>query len=248
MFSDAVPNKDKARPLVYISMGTVINDRPELYARCIEALRAENVDVLISCGNAVDVGSLGVLPENVRVLPYVDQLEVLSRADVFLTHCGMNSVSESLYMATPMLLYPQTGEQQAVARRAAELGAGVPLKDDSAEGIRAAVREVLGCAAYADAAKACSDDFRACCGAAGAADFLESAPNETNGVDPMRELNRANGRFRIAYRLCFTAAIVLFGTLVGWRYAWILGVLGGLPSTPLANRVMRKKYAELEEK
>ena len=29
----------------------------------------------------------------------MDQLDVLSRASAFITHCGMNSVSESLYMA-----------------------------------------------------------------------------------------------------------------------------------------------------
>lgn len=60
---------------------------------------------------------MGVLPENIKVYPYVDRLDVLSRADVFITHCGMNSVSESLYMAKPMILYPQTHEQEAVARR-----------------------------------------------------------------------------------------------------------------------------------
>lgn len=49
---------------------------------------------------------------------------VLSKVDAFITHCGMNSVSESLYMAAPMILYPQTGEQCAVARRVTEIGAG----------------------------------------------------------------------------------------------------------------------------
>ena len=31
----------------------------------------------VSCGNTVDIASLGELPENVQVYPYVDQLEVL---------------------------------------------------------------------------------------------------------------------------------------------------------------------------
>lgn len=67
------------------------------------------------------------MPDNIRVYPYLDQLDILSEADAFITHCGMNSVSESLYMATPMVLYPQTSEQQAVARRAMEMGTGVLL-------------------------------------------------------------------------------------------------------------------------
>lgn len=108
VFSKDEPDKEKLRPLVYISLGTVINDRPDFYSRCIEALKDQDADILISCGNVIDIGALGVLPDNVQVYPYVDQPDILSRADVFITHCGMNSVSESLYMATPLVLYPQT--------------------------------------------------------------------------------------------------------------------------------------------
>ena len=96
---------------------------------------------------------LCALPEHVRVYAFVDQPEVLAKANVFLTHCGMNSVSESLYMATPMVLYPQTNEQRAVARRVREIGAGLELQEDSAVGIRAAVMEILSAPAYA---KPCS--------------------------------------------------------------------------------------------
>lgn len=88
----------------------------------------------------------------------------------------MNSVSESLYMAAPMVLYPQTGEQQAVARRVTEIGAGLMLKDDSSKGIRAAVQEILDNKTYGNAAAECSADFRACSGTVGAAEFIENAP------------------------------------------------------------------------
>ena len=122
-------------------------------------------------------GRVGALPDRIRVYPYVDQLDVLVKADVFLTHCGMNSVSESLYMAVPMVLYPQTGEQHAVARRVTEIGAGVMLKEDSAEGILTCVQELLRNMSYRKAAAECSADFRACSGAAGAAEFIENAPH-----------------------------------------------------------------------
>jgi len=162
LFSKAVPDKTKERPLVYISLGTVINDRPDFYTKCIEALQDQNVDVVISCGNAIDREALGTLPDNIQVHPYVNQLDILSRADVFITHCGMNSVSESLYMAVPMVLYPQTSEQKAVARRVTEIGAGTVLNDDSVGGIRSAVLEILSNSAYRKAADACSTDFRSC--------------------------------------------------------------------------------------
>lgn len=243
VFSKAVPSKNIERPLVYISMGTVINDRPDFYKRCIQALKNEEIEVIISCGNAVDRDALGVLPENIKVFPYVDQLDVLSSASVFITHCGMNSVSESLYMAAPMVLYPQTGEQEAVARRVEEIGAGLQLSNDSVDGIRCAVNKILNNETYAKAAKECSDDFRSCPGTVGAAEFIENAPHTSDGVDLLKEVNKANGRFKLLYWLIVIAIIILIVVLTKWKYTWIIGVAAGILSTPIAGSVQRKQYA-----
>jgi MGT family glycosyltransferase len=245
VFSNVVPDKKKARPLVYISMGTVINDRPDFYGKCFEALKDLDADVLISCGNAVDREKLGVPPGNFELQPYVDQLDVLSRADVFITHCGMNSVSESLYMATPMVLYPQTGEQFAVAKRAAELGAGVLLKNDSVGGIRAAVQEILDHASYRDAAEAGSRDFRSCSGPSGAADFIESAPHQWDGVDILKELNKTNVRFQIVYWSIVSVLIFLAGFYIDRKYLWLIGLGAGIISKPIGKRVQNRRYARL---
>ena len=69
---------------------------------------------------------------------------MLGEASVFLTHCGMNSVSESIWCGVPMVLAPQQSEEAAVARRAAELGAGLRLERRGPAAIRAAVEQVLG--------------------------------------------------------------------------------------------------------
>ena len=245
IFSQAEPRKDNPRPLVYISMGTVINDRPDLYAKCFEALKDENIEVILSCGNAIDIESLGAIPDNFKVYPYVDQLEVLSRANAFITHCGMNSVSESLYMAAPMVLYPQTGEQKAVARRTNELGAGILLKDDSAAGIRSAVRDLLDDPKYAQAANECSGDLRSCSGAAGAADFIETAPHDSNGFDVIKALNRDSVKFRIAYWVAAAALMIIVGILFGWKYCWLVGVPAGILSFPLGELFAKLRYKAL---
>lgn len=247
VFSNALPNKKKERPLIYIAMGTVINDRPDFYKNCIAALKDLNADVVISCGNAVNREKLGELPDNIQVYPYVDQLDVLSRADAFITHCGMNSVSESLYMATPMILYPQTGEQKAVARRVTEIHAGIVLENDASQGIRSAAREILNHGAYGEAAEKCSADLRACSGAAGAAEFIENAPHASNGIDVIGELNRANGRFLLLYWLTALAAIALIGSLTGWDGVWILGIAAGILSTPIGQAVQKRNYALLTQ-
>ena len=248
VFSKDQPDKEKLRPLVYISLGTVINDRPDFYSRCIEALKDQDADIIISCGNVINIEALGVLPDNVQVYPYVDQPDILSRADVFITHCGMNSVSESLYMATPLVLYPQTSEQRAVARRTIEIGAGLMLTDDSVKGIHSAVQEVLNNASYSTAAKACSEDFRSCIGTAGAAEFIENAPHLSEGVDVLSELNKANGRFQIVYWLSIIIIISLIGVLISWKYVWIVGVAAGILSAPIAVSVQKKQYASIIKK
>ena len=245
VFSDAVPEKAKDRPLVYISLGTVINDRPDFYTKCIAALQDQKVDVVISCGNAVNRASLGVLPDNIHVYPYVDQLDILSKADVFITHCGMNSVSESLYMAAPMVLYPQTSEQKAVARRVMEIGAGTALNDDSIDGIRASVQEILRNSAYAKAAEVCSTDFRSCSGAAGAAEFIENAPHTSNGSDVVGELNKSTVRFHFIYWAITIAAILLVGFLISWKYVWIIGVAAGILFYPISKAIQKRKYTSI---
>jgi len=245
VFSDAVPEKAKDRPLVYISLGTVINDRPDFYTKCIAALQDQKVDVVISCGNAVNRASLGVLPDNIHVYPYVDQLDILSKADVFITHCGMNSVSESLYMAAPMVLYPQTSEQKAVARRVMEIGAGTALNDDSIDGIRASVQEILCNSAYAKAAEVCSTDFRSCSGAAGAAEFIENAPYTSNGSDVVGELNKSTVRFHFIYWAITIAAILLVGFLISWKYVWIIGVAAGILFYPISKAIQKRKYTSI---
>ena len=245
VFSKVIPQKEKERPLIYISMGTVINDRPDFYGKCIAALKDLNVDVIISCGNAIDREKLGALPDNIKVYPYVDQLDVLSKADAFITHCGMNSVSESLYMAAPMVLYPQTGEQNAVARRVTEIGAGSMLEDDSSEGIRASIQEILNNKAYGDAAAKCSADFRVCSGTAGAAEFIENAPHSSDGVDIISELNKAGAKFQFFYWLVVIIVISLVGILVNWKYVWIIGIAAGILSTPIVRAVQKRKYDSL---
>ncbi|MBQ1815894.1 MAG: glycosyl transferase [Ruminococcus sp.] len=245
VFSKTAPQKSKARPLVYMSLGTVINERPDFYNKCAEALGGLDVDVIISRGKKIDEKLLSGFPPNIKTYPYVDQLDVLSKADAFITHCGMNSVSESLYMATPMVLYPQTGEQVAVAKRVEEQNAGIMLGDDSAQGIKKAVLELLNNKGYAQAAAEMSDDFRSCPGTEGAAEFIENAPHKSNGVDVLAELNKENGRFQLIYWLLVAALIVILGVFAGWNFIWIVGITAGVLSYPISQKVQKLRYPSI---
>lgn len=162
------------KKLVYISMGTVNNDMLPLYRACIQAVKGSNWQVILSVGDQVEVKALGALPENVSAFPVVDQIAVLEQADVFLTHCGMNSASEGLYFGVPLVTLPQTSEQGGVAARAEQLGAGLRLKKTTPEAIRSVLETVMNTPSYRENAVKISGSFRACGGAKAAADCIEA--------------------------------------------------------------------------
>lgn len=157
----------RAETLVYISMGTVDNKRAEFYQNCIRAFAHSGYDVVMSVGETV-IASAG----NVRVYPFVNQIAVLKQADVFLSHCGMNSVSESLYFGVPLVLAPQTPEQGAVATRTQQVGAGLLLENIQPDTILTAVQTVLSNHSYREHAKAVAASFAACGGAKLAAETI----------------------------------------------------------------------------
>ena len=164
------PYAKTAPKTVYISMGTIDQNR-EFYRNCIAALGKTDWQVILSMGTNPE--HFDSLPENISTYPSVDQMAVLSISDAFLTHCGMNSASEGLYFKVPLVLFPQTAEQGAVAKRTAELGAGVMLPSIREEDILESLKKVLFDPAYRENAARISDSFHACGGVQEARAFLE---------------------------------------------------------------------------
>ena len=166
---DRQKKKDK---LIYISMGTVNNDMMDLYKKCVSALEDTDYQVIMSVGNLVALEEFGELPENVTVFAHLDQIAVLEQADVFVSHCGMNSVSESLYFGVPLIMLPQTAEQNGVAERVYQLGAGIKLGKADASSILEAINKIFSDDAYKQKAEEISSGFKRCPGAKGAADKI----------------------------------------------------------------------------
>ena len=169
------PMKDtfekKAKKTVYISMGTV-NQNRKFYRNCINALKNTDYQVIISMGSNTD--QFDTVPDNIEVYKSVDQMAVLSITDVFITHCGMNSVSEGLYFGIPLILFPQTPEQDAVARRTEELGAGLRLSSIGEEEVLKAITRVLEEKNFKQAAEKVSESFKNSGGIQEAVAFIES--------------------------------------------------------------------------
>ncbi len=130
-----IPFEKMKKPLIYISLGTLLNNSLSFYKKCIQAFSGDNVSVIMSVGTKIDIKKLGKIPGNFYIYRFVPQLDVLSQADLFITHGGMNSVNEALYYSVPMIVVPMGNDQPTVAGRVEELKLGLVLdkKNISAE-------------------------------------------------------------------------------------------------------------------
>jgi len=138
--------KDEGQLLIYIAVGTVYRANLQFFQYCLQAFDDRRYRVIMSVGRAVDPADLGHVPRNFTVAQYVPQLVILQNADVFITHGGMNSISEAVYYGVPMIVVPNTIEQALNAARVEQLHAGVYLEPDrlSVEKLLQAVESVLG--------------------------------------------------------------------------------------------------------
>lgn len=160
------------RKQIYISLGTVNNQNHNFYRNCINAFKNCEIDVVMSVGKDTDIKSLGHIPNNFCVKNSVRQIEVLQNTDVFITHCGMNSVNESLYYGVPMVLFPQQSEQKMVGQRVSDLGAGIMLKRNNIKAIKNMTLEVIGNNKYKENAMKLSNSFHRAGGAKKAVDAI----------------------------------------------------------------------------
>jgi MGT family glycosyltransferase len=158
------------RPLVYVAFGTAYTDNPDIYRAAIEALAPDH-DLVLATGK-VDPAALGPLPPNVLADRTQPQLDVLAHAEVFVTHAGMGSASESLWFGVPTVAIPQAVDQFAVADLLQAAGAGVHLPSEqvTAESLRQAAADA---AARAARAQELRDDIRAAGGVDRTADAVE---------------------------------------------------------------------------
>lgn len=150
------------QPLVYVSFGTAYTDRADLYTAFAEEL-ARDHRVVIATGK-VDPSTL---PPTVLAARTQPQLDILSRADVFITHAGMGGASEALWYGVPVVAAPQAVDQFANAATLEAIGAGVQLGDTP---VREAVAAARACAPRA---RELRDEVRREGGVTKAADAVE---------------------------------------------------------------------------
>lgn len=130
--SAGIPYQQMKHPIVYISLGSIISNRG-FCKECIRAFGNKEMSVILNTGK-IKPESLGKIPDNIYAYSFVPQMEVLQHADVFLTHCGMNSVNEAMVLGVPMVAMPFINDQLSNAECIVRLGIGKRVRSFPSSG------------------------------------------------------------------------------------------------------------------
>ena len=165
-------------PLIYASMGTVMNGRVDVFRTIVAALtKHKDLQLVLSVGDRVDPDQIGPAPKNAIIVKRAPQLELLKRSSVCITHAGLNTVLESLAQGVPQVAIPVTHDQPGVAARIADKKTGVVTSLDklTAEHLSTLLNEVLSNPTYRTNARKLQKAIAKANGLSVAADLIEES-------------------------------------------------------------------------
>lgn len=161
------------RTRVMVSFSTTNMDQGETVSRVVTALGQLDVDGLVTLGGVKL--SLAASPDNVRVVDWIDPVDVLPSTSVVVTHAGMGTVLTTLAHGVPMVAMGMGRDQDGNAARVAEIGAGLSLPPNASVGdIASAIEQVAAGATFANAAGRVADEIASLGGGVRAVKAVES--------------------------------------------------------------------------
>ena len=170
---------DASRPFVFASLGTLQGGRHALFERIARACRAEGLQLLIAhCDRLNDAQAAALVRAGATaVTGFAPQRAALARADVVVTHAGLNTALDALEAGTPQLALPIAFDQPGVAARIAHAGTGLKLLPPLAgvAALRRGLRRLLNEPHFADRSRELGQEIALSGGAERAADLTEAA-------------------------------------------------------------------------
>jgi zeaxanthin glucosyltransferase len=167
------------RPLIYASLGTLQNQKEHLFRAFAEACRSLPVQLVMTHGGGLSEEAANSFPGDPIVVSYAPQLEVLAKADLTLTHAGLNTVLDSLSCGVPLIAIPITYEQPAIASRIRWTGVGevLSLKNLRVSRLKQTIEQVLKSPDYTSRAQNIRQAIAEAGGVKAAANLIERSLN-----------------------------------------------------------------------
>ncbi|MEO6700702.1 MAG: glycosyltransferase [Jatrophihabitantaceae bacterium] len=163
------------RPLIYLTLGTIPTAGPALLT-ALTAIAALPVRILATVGPDGDPSALALPSDNVTVVGYVSQADLLPNCAVVVSHAGSGTFLGALSNGLPQLCLPQAADQFRNASACAAAGAGLALHPDQAstEAIRDAVSALLTDGRFRAAAAGIRAEIQAMPAPATVVEYLET--------------------------------------------------------------------------
>lgn len=120
---------DASKPLIYSSVGCqphLYDDISTLYRAIIEAMKERpDWQLVLAIGRHMDCNAFHPVPENVLLVNWAPQLELIKRAAIMINHAGLGGVKECILFGVPMIVFPRKWDQPFNAARVVAHGLGV---------------------------------------------------------------------------------------------------------------------------
>jgi zeaxanthin glucosyltransferase len=147
--------KLNGNPLIYASMGTLVNGLKDVYRTILRAVvQFPQMQIVLSVGTNVDLRDLGPIPSNTIVVPVAPQIQLLKRAALCITHAGLNTALEALALGLPIVAIPIGYEQPGIAARIAyhRVGEFIELDELTAQRLSELITKVSRNTSYREKA------------------------------------------------------------------------------------------------
>ena len=167
-------------PVTYVNLGTVVSAWPELLRKMVAGIALDGTRALWVLKPAQAALLPSPLPSGLRIVDWLPSTQALLRhpnVRVFVSHCGINSVHESIACGTPIVGIPMFADQRDMAVRVADAGVGLHLDKVTftPEELRNAIARVMTETSFHDRIPALQRAFQEAGGVRRAADVIEQA-------------------------------------------------------------------------
>lgn len=117
-----------AQPTLYVTLGTVYNQAPDVFEMVVSALRDEPINVIMTLGSGPLPESDSLKAPNIHIERYIPQTLLLPHCDAAIIHGGFQTTLSVLGHGLPLVTVPISATDPLRAIRCMDLGVGIVLR------------------------------------------------------------------------------------------------------------------------